>query len=113
MAAKSKRLTERTISFEIKTRKPLSVGEQVFVTGNINMLGNWHPDGFPLTRMGENLWFGSAIVPAAANAEFKVTRGSWDDEEILEDGSPPPNGTIRASGDAMVRKLIFGWKDGM
>ena len=112
MAAKSKRRTERNISFEIKTQKPLSVGEQVFVTGSINMLGNWHPDGFPLTRMGENLWFGSAIVPADAVIEYKVTRGSWDDEEVLEDGTAPANGVIRAGGDSTIRKIVYGWKDG-
>jgi hypothetical protein len=112
MAAKPKRRTERNVSFEIKTQKPLSVGEQVFVTGNLNMFGHWSPDGFPLTRMGENLWFGSAIVPADAVIEFKITRGSWDDEEILEDGTAPVNGTIPASGDVTVRRLVYGWKDG-
>ena len=36
----------------------------------------------------------------------------WDDEEALEDGTAPANGTIRVGGDATVRKLVYGWKDG-
>jgi hypothetical protein len=112
MAAKSKRKAGRTVSFEIKTRKPLSIGEQVFITGNVNMLGNWEPDGLPLTRMGDNLWFGSAPLPGEGEIEYKVTRGSWHDEEVMEDGAAPPNNTIRAGGDTTVRRTVFGWKDG-
>ena len=112
MAAKSKRKAGRTVSFEIKTRKPLPIGEQVFVTGSVSMLGAWVPDGLPLTRMGDNVWFGSANVPSDAVIDYKVTRGSWHDEEVLEDGLAPPNATIRAGGDVTVRRTVFGWKDG-
>ncbi|HEY8239915.1 MAG TPA: CBM20 domain-containing protein [Kiritimatiellia bacterium] len=108
----TKKRTERTVSFEIKTAKPLSVGEQVFIAGNVSMLGAWRPDGFPLTRMGEDTWFGSAILPNDIVIEFKVTRGSWDDEEVQEDGSAPPNAVLKPGGDVSVRRSVTGWKDG-
>ncbi len=104
--------TERTVTFEVKTRKPLPVGEQVFITGDIQMLGRWRPDGFPLTRMGENTWGGTAILPSDRTIEFKITRGSWNDEEILDDGSAPANGVIPSGGDHAVRRSVAAWKDG-
>jgi hypothetical protein len=103
---------DRMVTFEIKTNKPLPVGEQVFVTGSVSMFGAWRPDGFPLTRMGENVWGGSAPIPADAAIEYKFTRGSWADEEILDDGTAPANGVIPAGGDQTVRRTIAGWKDG-
>ena len=40
MAAKARGET-RQVTFEITTKTPLPVGEQVFVTGNHDSLGNW------------------------------------------------------------------------
>ena len=37
----------RQVTFEVVTKTPLPVGEQVFVTGNQDSLGNWAPDGLP------------------------------------------------------------------
>ena len=111
MAAKS-RGESRLITFEITTRSPLPVGEQVFIAGNQNSLGNWAPDGLPLTRTDDNVWTGSALVPVDQNVEYKITRGSWDTEEILEDSSVPAiNRTILANQDRQVHHEVAGWKD--
>jgi hypothetical protein len=112
MATAVKNRTERTVSFEVKTAKPLPVGQQVFIAGNARMLGAWRPDGFPLTRMGELVWFGSAILPTDLSVEFKVTRGTWADEEVLDDGSAPPNNVIKPGGDISIRRTVTAWKDG-
>ena len=112
MATATKKRTERMVSFEVKTQKPLPVGEQVFVTGNVPMLGSWRPDGFPLTSMDEVTWSGSALLPDNVTVEFKITRGTWDDEEVAADGVAPPNGIIKAGGDTTIRRTVVAWKDG-
>lgn len=108
---KKLRRPDRTVIFEIKTERPLRVGQQVFVAGGVEMLGHWRADGFPLTRMGENLWSGTAILPAGETVEFKVTRGSWDSEEVLADGTVPENSVLKSGSDTTVRKVVAGWKD--
>jgi hypothetical protein len=109
--AKKLRRPDRTVIFEVKTERPLPVGQQVFITGSVEMLGHWKADGFPLTRMGENLWAGSAMLPAGEMIEFKVTRGTWDTEEVQADGTAPENSTLKPGSDASVRKTVTGWKD--
>ncbi len=109
-APKTKNKTRR-VTFEIKTLAPLSVGEQVFVAGNHDMLGRWRADGFPLTRMADNTWSGAAILPAGEPTEFKVTRGDWDTEETQPDGTLPGNSVLPAGGDISVRRTVASWKD--
>ena len=111
MAETKRRKKDRTVIFEVKTQTPLSVGEQVFVTGSLQALGNWRADGFPLTRMGENAWSGAAILPNQENVEYKLTRGTWDTEEVLENGYAPENSVLKAGGDTTVRRMVASWLD--
>lgn len=105
------RRPDRTVIFEVTTERPLPVGQQVFVSGNVEMLGHWQPDGFPLTRMGDNLWSGVAILPSGETIEYKVTRGTWESEEAQADGFAPANSVLKPGGDLTVRRTVVSWKD--
>lgn len=104
-------MESRQVTFEIRTRVPLRVGEQVFLAGSERALGGWRPDGFPLTRIDDNVWTGSAALPADQVTEYKITRGTWNTEESLEDGSLPGNKIIDRGGDRVVRHEVLTWKD--
>jgi len=110
VAAKTRR-ESRQITFEITTRTPLPVGEQVFITGNHELLGDWSPDGMPLTRVDDNVWSGTAVIPADSTVEYKITRGSWQTEEVLEDGNTPPNAVIKPDGNRLISHQVARWKD--
>lgn len=101
----------RQVTFTITTHTPLPVGEQVFITGNHRILGNWDAEGFPLTRTEDNLWTGTALLPSSERIEFKITRGDWASEEILDSGSPSGNHVIEAGGDAVAELRVAAWKD--
>ena len=111
MAVSKSRKTVRTISFEVRTTKPLSVGPQIFVSGNQKMLGSWRADALPLTRMGENAWSAQAQLPVGDVIEYKFTRGSWSTEAVGTDGVIPGNHEVRPGGDITVRHTIAAWKD--
>lgn len=111
MAKTKTRKTLRTIIFDVRTIKPLPVGQQIFVAGNQKMLGNWRADALPLTRMGENAWSGQAHLPVTEAIEYKLTRGSWATEATESDGQPPPNNEVKPGGDITVRHTIAAWKD--
>jgi hypothetical protein len=111
MAVKKARNKDRTVTFEVRTEQPLPVGEQVFISGNQDMLGQWKADGFPLTRMADLVWTGSAILPGDERIEFKITRGSWDTEEINANGTVIANSVLKPGGDTAVRRTVAAWKD--
>lgn len=111
MAVSKSRKTQRTVLFEVRTAKPLPVGQQVFVSGNQKMLGHWRADALPLTRMGENAWSGQAILPVSEAIEYKITRGSWATEVAGSDGTVPGNFELRPGGDTTVRHTVVAWKD--
>jgi len=108
----SSRLTERTVTFEITTFRPLPVGQQVFISGNVHALGNWQPDGFPLTRLDDNLWSGYTVIGIDTPVEFKITRGTWASEEAE---SPKKvrkeNLTLPADGNVTFKHIVNGWLD--
>jgi len=111
MANGKTRKTQRTVLFDIRTAKPLPVGQQIFVSGNQKMLGHWRPDALPLTRMGENAWSGQAILSVAETVEYKLTRGSWDTEAVEADGTIPGNFVLKSGGDTTVRHSVAAWRD--
>ena len=108
---KKTRSTERTITFEVITPTPLPVGEQVFISGNQAELGEWKPDGFPLTREDDNRWIGSLVVPPEETVAYKITRGSWESEEVDEQGQVPQDKTIEPGPHRKVTHRISRWKD--
>lgn len=110
MTAKN-RGKQRQITFEVTTRVPLPVGEQVFVAGSGPVLGDWSPDGLPLTRTDDKVWSGSEFFPEDAAIEYKITRGTWNSEEALEDGATPGNRFVEPGGDRLLQHQVAGWKD--
>lgn len=101
----------RTITFEITTAAPLQAGEQVFVTGEPAELGSWQPDGLPLSRLNDSLWSASVTLPGANGFEFKITRGSWDAEQVDQEGNRPGNSVVKPGHDEVVRVHVQNWSD--
>lgn len=103
---------DRTVTFEITTFRPLPVGQQVFISGNIDVLGQWQADGFPLTRLDDNLWSGYAVIPANTPVEFKITRGTWTSEEAEKPGvTRTENLSLPGSGNVSFKHIVNGWID--
>lgn len=103
---------ERMVTFEITTTRPLPVGQQVFISGNIDVLGHWQPDGFPLTRLDDNVWSGYAVIDLESQIEFKITRGTWSSEEAESDRIPREmNHTLNKSGNFSFKHTVTGWID--
>lgn len=104
--------TERMVTFEITTTRPLPVGQQVFISGNIDPLGNWQADGFPLTRLDDNLWSGYTVIKPGMEVEFKITRGTWASEESGEAQRPrEQNHSLAKSGNVSFKHTVAGWID--
>ncbi len=75
----------------VQTAISLGVGEQVFLTGNIEELGRWNVSAVPMTRTDDNRWEANLSLWTDGPIEFKVTRGTWETEEVNANGALMPN----------------------
>ncbi len=109
---KSSRINERMVTFEITTLRPLPVGQQVFISGDTDALGHWRADGFPLTRLDDNLWSGYMLAREDQPIEFKITRGGWHNEEADKPGAArEDNHKLPAGGNITFRHIVNSWID--
>lgn len=95
----------------VQTAMTLGAGEQVFLTGGEERLGQWAPDAVPMTRVEDNRWEVVLDLPEENPVEFKVTRGTWESEEVDAQGRVPSNRRLDPSGPTPVEIRVEGWKD--
>lgn len=100
-----------TVTYEVKTEKPLSDGQTVFVVGSHEALGNWQPNKIALTRLTSTTFRGSVKLPAKKQVEYKFTHGAWTNEQTLANGTIPGNQFVSATADTTIRTTISHWKN--
>ncbi|MCA9730878.1 MAG: histidine kinase [Deferribacteres bacterium] len=85
---------------------------EVFITGNHESLGNWHPNAVELVRnKGEKQFSVIRVFPAGVELEYKFTRGNWSTERIEDDGSIPGNFRLKTTKDTTIVCEINRWRD--
>ena len=98
------------LSFEI-TIPPDPARETVVVAGSDSTLGDWQPEkGLVLQKFADGKFRGGCDVPYGL-IEFKITRGTWDTEEVYKDGSTCLNYQYLVAHDLTVISTVENWKD--
>lgn len=84
--------------------------DEVFIVGNQENLGNWQPDKIKMDRISE---YERAIsLNLKFPAEFKFTRGSWDNEGYFCNfWEENPNLKIDKRTQDIMTYKILSWKD--
>ncbi len=95
----------------VQTAITLGIGEQVFLTGASDELGHWAPAAVPMTRVEDNHWEVVLSLQTETPSEFKVTRGSWETEEVDTQGRVPENRVLMPEDKGTLRIQVEGWKD--
>jgi hypothetical protein len=70
----------------VQTAISLGIGEQVFLTGAVEELGRWNVAAVPMTRTDENRWEAILSLRTEGPIEFKITRGTWETEQVDANG---------------------------
>ena len=86
-------------------------GSKIYITGNDDQLGNWQPDSIELSKIEKGKWSKSFSFIKGKKLEFKITRGSWENEALNDDGSTPVNYTINVLDDTSITYNIKLWAD--
>lgn len=86
-------------------------GSRIYITGNDDQMGNWQPDSIELSEIEKGKWSKSFSFIKGKKLEFKITRGSWENEALNDDGSTPVNYSINVSSDTSITYYIKLWAD--
>jgi len=100
-------LKELTINVSAKN---MLADSNVFISGNNPLMGNWDPSLVKLKKTSDNFWFGKFKLPAGFTVEFKFTRGSWENERIVN-GNVPGNIIIKLQSDTTLNFVVDQWRD--
>lgn len=91
---------------QIWKRQPLHL------VGASGLTGHWNHPGLVLKpSAGGRKWSACLSLPLGSTLEFKVTRGSWDNEACLASGDPMPNFCVTLQGHSKCRIRITNFKD--
>lgn len=85
--------------------------EMITIAGNIPELGNWNASKIILSKINDTTYSKEFELLMGETIEYKITRGSWENEAVNPDGSIPQNSNLKIFSDTTVVVKIFGWKD--
>ncbi len=87
--------------------------DSVVVIGNTPELGGWdHQHAVSLTAKSDSVFSGMILFSHPKEIQFKVTRGSWDQEALNADSLIPGNTNLQLhAGENDVNIRVTAWKD--
>jgi hypothetical protein len=86
-------------------------GEPVVITGNVPALGNWDPGRALRLAWQPPFHSGDIEAETGTHLEYKILRGSWENEAVDAYGHIPANCTHEVWLDATVTRTVADWKD--
>ncbi len=99
------------LNFEVTVPSSTPSGDRIVIAGTDSALGNWQPErGLELDRGKDGKFRGACDLPFGL-IEFKITRGSWENEEAWPDGAPVFNYQYLISHDLDLSIEVEHWKD--
>ncbi len=110
LACRTTKAEQCNVTFIVTLQDSIAT-DAVYITGNMPQLGNWQPNRIKMARVAPNQYEITLALPCGAAIEYKFTRGSWDTEEVLADGTVPGNKQLTVSQDVAVRHEIANWRD--
>lgn len=83
----------------------------IYIAGNHPQLGLWRPDTIRLALQTDSSWSRTFEFHAGVRLEYKITRGSWQNEAVNAEGVVLPNAILEVANDTTVAITIANWKD--
>ncbi len=105
-----KKIEKVKIKFIVKTEKDLDQNS-IFITGNIEELGNWNPANAKLEKQNDSIWSKEFFFDKGENIEYKFTLGSWQNEASDSLGLEFDNFEISLQNDTVIHHQICCWKN--
>lgn len=106
-------IVAQTVTLHINVIAPKGTpqNDAIYIVGNHRLLGNWNPADKKLIHQQDSLWTLSLTFNQPEILEFKLTRGSFDNEAIYEKDVVPKNTVINLTTNQTITLRPLGWKD--
>ncbi len=85
--------------------------EPVFIAGSLPALGDWQPERSLRLEWKPPYHTGQIEAETGTHFEYKIHRGSWEQEEVDARGEVPHNDAHSVWLDATLRHTVADWKD--
>lgn len=89
----------------------VSESEKIFITGNKPELGNWNPGIISMEKENDSTWSKEFYFSKGAGIELKITKGTWNNEALNDDGGIPGNTNLTVFRDTIIYFNINNWAD--
>ena len=100
------------VSVEFTLHAPdLPKGARVYLTGGTPSLGNWAPDGVPMTYRGRDTWHALVLFNQPMTVEYRYTLGTEERRGADYRGQPLQNFTMTTRRNLEVRDEVTRWTD--
>jgi len=93
----------------IRVQLPDGVTGPVYLTGNVDALGPWNPNGLLMSGQGK-IRTAEIQLPQDFHFEYKFTLGSWEREAVGPSGMVMPNRKMKVDANRQVRIEIVDFK---
>jgi len=105
LAFSQDKVIEKNLIVNIPNSKNLN--QSIYITGDFNQC-NWKPNCLKLTKIDHSQYH--TQISLNKNAEYKVTRGSWDTEETTSLGKTKDNRILKYNNDIEIINTS-AWND--
>ncbi len=85
--------------------------EPVFVSGSLPALGNWEPEKSLRLEWKPPYHVGTVTGETGSSFEYKIHRGSWEQESVDARGEVPGNYSHSVWLEATLHHTVADWKD--
>ncbi len=90
---------------------PSPINDTIYITGDNSQWGDWNPQATPMKKINDSLWSIQNTFPTPSFLEFKITRGSWSNQAIYQQGIIPNNTRCILKNDTTITLYPIGWSN--
>jgi hypothetical protein len=99
------------VAFDVTVPAWTPPEDTIYLSGNIDELGEWSSDGLALSQRGPRQWAVGVDIAPGTPFELKVTRGSWETVERDAEGQDIDNRQGTAADGAIIQLYVETWAD--
>ena len=83
----------------------------ICISGDSSQFGMWDPAKIKFIKQKDGSWIKTFHFAEGTILSYKITRGSWDNEALDDNGNVPQNSTLEIKKDETLTIKINKWKD--
>ncbi|HZO93418.1 MAG TPA: hypothetical protein VFB22_06575 [Candidatus Baltobacteraceae bacterium] len=101
---------EVAVSFVVEVPPTTPIDAQIYVSTDVSQ---WNPQAILLNRVDATHYRTVARFASGTTFFYRVTRGSWETEEIGQDGleDPPTRFLVREADAQLATHTVYHWRD--